>query len=69
MRVREGTVTITGSPPHSRWSFCAPGHRMLSHYQAAYPALWDSATSVSLNEVVPHSTEFSGGAPSLSQAA
>ena len=37
MRVREGTVTITGSPPHNRWSFCAQGHSILSQYQASYP--------------------------------
>src|SRR5262249_40990785 len=43
-RVRAGTVTITGSPPPSRWSFCAQGHRMLSHYQASYPAILDIAT-------------------------
>ena len=35
MRVREGTVTITGSHPHSRWSFCAQGHSILSQYQAS----------------------------------
>src|SRR5262245_40071226 len=35
MRVREGTVTITGSPPHSRWSFCAQGYSILSQYQAS----------------------------------
>src|SRR6516165_66417 len=51
MRVREGTVTITGSHPHSRWSFCAQGHRMLSHYQASYPALLDIATSLSLTKL------------------
>jgi len=30
MRVREGTVTITGSHPHSRWSLCAQVHSILS---------------------------------------
>src|SRR5262249_11075383 len=52
MRVREGTVTITGSHPHSRWSFCAPGHRMLSQYQASYPAILDIATSLSLTKLL-----------------
>ena len=52
MRVREGTVTITGSHPHSRWSLCAQGHRMLSQYQAYYPALWDIATSLSLKKLL-----------------
>ena len=64
MRVREGTVTITGSHPHSRWSFCAQGHRILSQYQASYPAILDIATSLSLNKLfgyisirgVPHDT-------------
>jgi hypothetical protein len=51
MRRREGAVTITGSHPHSRWSFCAQGHRMLSPYQASYPALWDMATSLSLKKL------------------
>jgi hypothetical protein len=32
--VREGTVTITGSHPHSRWSLCAQVHSILSQYQA-----------------------------------
>src|SRR5262249_26249592 len=41
MRVREGTVTITGSHPHSRWSLCAQGHSILSQYQALYPAILD----------------------------
>jgi hypothetical protein len=50
MRVREGTVTITGSHPHSRWSFCAQGHSMLSQYQASYPAILAIATSLSLNK-------------------
>jgi hypothetical protein len=49
MRVREGTVTSTGSHPHSRWSLCAQGHRILSPYQASYPAIVDIATSLSLN--------------------
>src|SRR5262244_3919871 len=51
MRVREGTVTITGSHPHSRWSFCAQGHRMLSQYQASYSAILDIATSLSFNKL------------------
>src|SRR5215475_6424591 len=51
MLVREGTVTITGSHPHSRWSLCAQGHRILSHYQASYPAILDIATSLSLNKL------------------
>jgi hypothetical protein len=51
MRMREGTVTITGSHPHSRWSFCAQGHSMLSQYQASYPAILDLATSLSLNKL------------------
>jgi hypothetical protein len=51
MRVREGTVTITGSHPHSRWSLCAQGHRMLSQYQASYPAILDIATSLSLKKL------------------
>jgi len=51
MRVREGTVMITGSPPHSRWSFCAQGHSILSHYQASYPAILDIATYLSLNKL------------------
>src|SRR5262245_42305644 len=33
--VREGTVTITGSHPHSWWSLCAQGHSILSQYQAS----------------------------------
>ena len=49
MRVREGTVTSTGSHPHSRWSLGAQGHRILSPYQASYPAILDIATSLSLN--------------------
>jgi hypothetical protein len=49
LRVREGTVTITGSHPHSRWSLCAQGHSILSQYQASYPAILDIATYVSLN--------------------
>ena len=52
MRVREGTVTLMGSHPHSRWSFWAQGRSMLSHYQASYPALWEMATSVSLNTLL-----------------
>ena len=52
MRVREGTVTITGSHPHSRWSFCAQGHSILSQYQASYPAILDIATSLSLNKLL-----------------
>src|SRR6516225_8612621 len=52
MRVREGTVTITGSHPHSWWSFCAQGHSILSQYQASYPAILDIATSVSLNKLL-----------------
>src|SRR5215831_18835220 len=51
-RVREGTVTITGSHPHSRWSFCAQGHRILSPYQASYPAILDIATSLSLKKLL-----------------
>jgi hypothetical protein len=51
MRVREGTVTITGSHPHSRWSLCAQGHSILSQYQASYPAILDIATSLSLNKL------------------
>jgi len=47
MRVREGTVTITGSHPHSRWSLWAQGPSILSPYQASYPALVDIATSLS----------------------
>jgi hypothetical protein len=46
---REGTVTITGSHPHSRWSLSAQGHSILSQYQALYPAILDIATSLSLN--------------------
>jgi hypothetical protein len=49
MRVREGTVTITRSHPHSRWSFCAQGHSILSQYQASYAAILAIATSLSLN--------------------
>src|SRR5215831_18183406 len=52
MRVREGPVTITGSHPHSRRSLCVQGHRMLSHYQASYPARLDMATSLSLNKLL-----------------
>ena len=52
MRVREGTGTITGSHPHSRWSFCAQGHSILSQYQASYPAILDIATSLSLNKLL-----------------
>src|SRR5215471_10169723 len=52
MRVREGTVTITGSYPHSRWSFCAQGHSILSQYQASYPAILDIATYLSLNKLL-----------------
>src|SRR5262249_38295741 len=51
MRVREGSVTLTGSHPHSRWSFCAQGHSMLSQYQASYPAILDIATYLSLNKL------------------
>src|SRR5262249_34907173 len=51
MHVREGTVTITGSHPHSRWSFCAQGRGSLSQYQASYPALLDIATSLSLTKL------------------
>src|SRR5262249_25688310 len=51
MRVREGTVTITGSHPHSRWSLCAQGHRMLSQYQASYPAILDIAIYLSLTKL------------------
>src|SRR5438132_6875968 len=51
MRVREGTVTITGSHPHSRWSLCAQGHSILSQYQASYPAILDIATYLSLNKL------------------
>ena len=51
MRVREGTVTITGSHPHSRWSLCAQGHSILSQYQASYPAILDIATSLSLTKL------------------
>src|SRR5215510_2653720 len=51
MRVREGTVTITGSHPHSRWSLCAQGHSILSQYQALYPAILDIATYLSLNKL------------------
>jgi hypothetical protein len=61
MRVREGTVTITGSPPHSRWSFCAQGQSMLSPYQASYPARLDSATSVSLNKLLGAKGAGEGG--------
>src|SRR5262249_46198140 len=52
MRVRGGTITITGSHPHSRWSLCAQGHSILSQYQASYPAIWDIATSLSLNKLL-----------------
>src|SRR5215471_17841711 len=52
MRVREGTVTITGSHPHSRWSFCAQGHSILSPYQASHPAILDMATSLSLTKLL-----------------
>src|SRR5215831_6738352 len=52
MRVREGTVTITGSHPHSRWSFCAQGHSILSQYQASYPAILDIVTYLSLNKLL-----------------
>src|SRR5215470_18058948 len=52
MRVREGTVTLTGSHPPSRWSFCAQGHSMLSQYQALYPAILDIATYLSLNKLL-----------------
>src|SRR6266478_1361164 len=52
MRMREGTVTITGSHPHSRWSLCAQGHSILSQYQASYPAILDIATYVSLNKLL-----------------
>src|SRR5215831_3427953 len=51
MRVREGPVTSTGSPPHSRWSLRAQGYSMLSQYQASYPAILDIATDVSLNKL------------------
>ena len=51
LRVREGTLTHTGSHPHSRWSFCAQGHSMLSPYQASYPAILDIATSLSLKKL------------------
>jgi hypothetical protein len=51
MRVREGTVTITGSHPQSRWSLCAQGHSILSQYQASYPAILDIATYLSLNKL------------------
>jgi len=51
LRVREGTLTHTGSHPHSRWSFCAQGHSMLSPYQASYPAILDIATYVSLKKL------------------
>ena len=51
MRVREGTVMLTGSPPHSLWSLCAQRHRILSQYQASYPALLDIAASLSLNKL------------------
>src|SRR5262252_7269606 len=54
LRVREGTVTIMGSHPHSRWSFCAQGHRVLSPYQASYPAILDIATYLSLNKLLGH---------------
>src|SRR5262252_3946143 len=52
MRVREGTVTITGNHPHSRWSLCVQGHSILSQYQASYPAILDIATSLSLNKLL-----------------
>ena len=55
MRVREGTVTITGSHPHSRWSLAAQAHSILSQYQASYPALLDIATYLSLNKLLGHS--------------
>jgi hypothetical protein len=58
MRVRAGTVTITGSYPHRRWSFCAQGHRMLSQYQASYPAILDMATSVSLTKLLCRSLQL-----------
>src|SRR5262249_47493962 len=38
--------------PHSRWSFCAQGHRMLSPYQASYPAILDIATYLSLTKLL-----------------
>ena len=49
MRVREGTVTVTGSHPHSRWSLGAQGHSILSSYQASYPR-WHSVSSGSAFE-------------------
>jgi hypothetical protein len=52
MRVREGTVIITGSPPRSRWSFWAQGHSILSQYQASYPAILDITTSLSLKKLL-----------------
>jgi hypothetical protein len=52
VRVREGTVTITGSHPHSRWSLRAQGHCILSQYQASYPAILDIATYLSLNKLL-----------------
>ena len=54
MRVREGTVMITGSHPHSRWSLCAQGHSLLSQDQASYPAILDIATYLSLNKLLGH---------------
>jgi hypothetical protein len=51
MCVREGTVTITGSHPHSRWSLCAQRHSILTQYQAEYPAILDIATYLSLNKL------------------
>src|SRR5215813_4770095 len=52
MRVREGTVTITGSHPHSRWSLCAQGYSILSQYRASYPAILDITTSLSLKKLL-----------------
>jgi len=52
MRVREGTGTIMGSHPHSRWSVGAQGHHMLSPYQASYPAILNIATSMSLKKLL-----------------
>src|SRR4030095_7981734 len=58
IRVREGTVTITGSHPHSRWSFCAPRHSILSQYQASYPAILDIATYLSLHKLLGGHTRW-----------